>query len=242
LNSATRTVKIPSVNTRKAEVLRQTELFRELDVSVLDLLASHALEKKLKRGEVLFLAGEKAEGLYVVAEGSVRAFRTGMDGREQVMHVEQAVTTIAEVPVFDDGNYPSTVAAEESSRVLFIRKNDIRSACMKHPELALAATKLLARRLRRCAELVESLSLREVGQRVAKLLFEEAHARGVKTPSGIKFRQELTHNQLAARIGTVREVVTRAIMRLQAQGLIEVDGRRVTVRDLESLRSYADID
>ena len=222
------------------DILRRTELFRDLDDEVLQHIAARAIEKKIGRGELLFLEGEKAFGLYVIAEGSVRAFRTGIDGREQVIHVERAVTTIAEVPVFDDGTYPSSVAAEEPARLYFIQKEDIRSACLKHPQLALAATKLLASRLRKCAELVESLSLREVGQRVAKLLLEEALARGVKTEKGILFSQTLTHNKLAARIGTVREVVTRAMTRLQEQGFIHLDGKNVTVLDEASLRSYVE--
>lgn len=224
----------------KIEILKRTELFRGLDDEVLELLAGRAVEKRLDRGEVLFLAGEPAAGLFVLAEGSVRAFRTGMDGREQVIHVERAVTTVAEVPVFDGGNYPSTVAAEEPSRLYFIRKDDIRSASMRHPELALTAAKLLAARLRRCAELVESLSLREVGQRVAKHFLDEAAARGVKTPAGVRFDLKLTHNQLAARVGTVREVVTRAINRLQTQGLVETDGKKVTIPDPPALSAYAE--
>ena len=224
----------------KIEALKQAELFSNLDDAALHALASRAVEKKLDRDEVLFIAGEPAEGLYVIAEGSVRAFRTGMDGREQVIHVEKAVTTIAELPVFDDGNYPSTVAAEEPTRVFFLRKADIKSLSMKHPQLALSAAKLLAGRLRRCAELVETLSLREVGQRVAKVLLQEASTKGINTPTGIKFKQTLTHNQLAARIGTVREVVTRAITRLQTQGLVEIEGKKVTIPDTDALRSYAD--
>ena len=226
--------------TDKIEILKQTQLFRQLDEDVLRVLSAHANEKKLARHEILFLAGEPADGLYVIAKGSVRAYRTGQDGREQVLHTERAVTTIAELPVFDDGNFPSTVAAEEETSVLFIRKDDILAACMKYPQLALAAARLLAFRLRRCAELVETLSLREVGQRVAKAMLEEANARGVATPDGIRFTQKLTHNQLAARIGTVREVVTRAIIRLQSQGLIGVDGKTITIADIDTLRAYAD--
>ena len=221
------------------DILKQAELFRGLDLDALEFLASHASEKRLGHDEILFIAGDPAVGIYVVAEGTVRAYRSGPDGREQVMHVERAVTTIAEVAVFDDGNYPSTVAAEEPARLLLIRKDDIRSACMRHPALALAAAKLMATRLRRCAELVESLSLREVGQRVASLFLAEAAAGGMKTEQGVRFVQPLTHSQLAARIGTVREVVTRTISRLQSQGLILIDGKTVTVPDLKALNSYA---
>ena len=226
------------MNQRAASILKQTELFGGLGDDVLGLLAEHAVEKHLARGELLFLAGEKSSGLYVIAEGSLRAFRSGLDGREQVIHVERAVTTIAEVPVFDNGAYPSSVAAEEPTRLYFIRGEHIRSVCLTHPQLALAATRLLAARLRKCAALVESLSLQEVGQRVAKLLLDAASSKGKATPDGIAFDQTLTHSQLAARIGTVREVVTRSLARLQDQGLVILDGKRVIIPDEASLRSY----
>lgn len=223
----------------RASILEQAELFRDLDNEVIGLLASRSVERRLLRDEILFVAGEPAAGLYVVAEGSVRAFRSDLDGREQVIHVERAVTTIAEVTVFDEGNYPSTVAAEEPSLVFFIPRAQIRSACFTHPELALAAAKLLAMRLRKCAELVESLSLREVGQRIANLFLKEAVGR--ENADGVLvFQQKLTHNQLAARIGTVREVVTRALFKLQSMGLVAIDGRNVTIPDSGALRRYAD--
>ena len=234
------TLKMQSVEREKIRILKQTELFGSLDEKALRSLAARASEKQLRRGEILFLAGDRSAGLWVVAEGTLRAFRTGSDGREQVKHVEQAVTTIAELPAFDGGNYPSTVAAEEDSRLYFIRKEDIHAVSMQHPELALAAARLLARRLRKCAELVESLSLREVGQRVAGYLLDEAVKRGKATASGSRFELKVTHGQLAARIGTVRESVSRAFLRLQAQDLIKVTGKTVEIADIGALRGYVD--
>jgi CRP-like cAMP-binding protein len=224
----------------RAKVLGKTPLFASLDAPVLELLASRIVERTLKPNGILFIAGDPADGLYVIAEGSVRAFRSGADGREQVIHVERAVTTIAEVPVFDDGAYPSTVAAEEISRVYFIAKEDIRKISLAHPQLALAAAKLLAARLRHCADMVESLSLRDVSQRIAKVLVQEAVSRGVSSGKGSTFVQKLTHNQLAARIGTVREVVSRSLTRLETTGLITIRGKKVDVPDIGALRSYAD--
>jgi CRP/FNR family transcriptional regulator len=226
----------------KKKLLKQTALFRDLDDPILDFLAQGSAEKRLARDEILFLAGDQAAGLYVILDGSVRAFRTGIDGREQVIHVEKAVTTIAEVPVFDNGMYPSTVAADEESRVLFIAKEKVQAACLKHPQLALAAARLFASRLRQCAELVESLSLREVGQRLAHFLLEQAEKNGTPLSGGTSFRQELTHNQLAARIGTVREVVSRVMFRLQQQGLLAAKGRLITIPDRSALERYAGMD
>jgi CRP/FNR family transcriptional regulator len=225
----------------KAEIFKQAELFRDLDDVACKDLVDHSVEKTLERNEILFLAGDDAKGLYVIASGSLRAFRTGYDGREQVIHVEHAVTTIAEVPVFDNGKYPSTVAAEEPSTVFFLERNEIQRLCIQHPQIALAAAGLLAKRLRKCAELVETLSLREVGQRLGRLVIEQARENGKPTENGIRVRQDLTHNQLAARIGTVREVVSRALNRLQEQGLIRIDGKEVLVPDLKLLSQYADM-
>jgi CRP/FNR family cyclic AMP-dependent transcriptional regulator len=224
----------------KIPIFKRTELFRGLDDAVLDVLAKHSVVKRLQRNEILFLAGEAAKGLYVIASGSVRAFRTSADGREQVIHVERAVTTIAEVPVFDGGNYPSTVAAEESTTLYFLSKQQILKTAYEYPQLALAAVKIMAVRLRRCAELVETLSLREVGQRLANLLLDEAHNNGTKTPAGTKIKLQLTHNQLAARIGTVREVVTRMLIRLQEQGLIVHEGKDILIPDLKMVATYAE--
>jgi CRP/FNR family transcriptional regulator len=225
--------------TDKISALKKTSLFGELKESELRALADRAVEQRLARGEILFIAGEEARGLYVVVEGAVRAFRESVDGREQVIHVERAGATFAEVPMFDDGAYPSTVAAEEDSIILFIAKQDVRNLCLSHPVIALAALKLLAARLRRCAELVEALSLHEVDQRLARLLLEEARLRGRRAGKRVDFELALTNPQIAARIGTVREVVSRALSRLQQSELIVVSGRTVTILDEESLRAFA---
>jgi len=224
------------------EVFRKAELFRDLSDDALRNLTKHAVEKRLARNEILFVAGETAAGLYLVAEGAIRAFRTGIDGREQIIHVERAVTTIAEPPVFDNGKYPSTAAAEEASKLFFLPKDKVRAACFEHPELALAAARLMATRLRRCAELVETLSLREVGQRLASLILGEALNRGTKTPEGTLIKLDLTHNQLAARIGTVREVVTRTLIRLQEQRLMIHKGKNILIPDLKAIAAYAETD
>jgi CRP-like cAMP-binding protein len=225
--------------TDKVSALKKTALFGGLDESELSALAERAIEQRLVPGELLFVAGEEARGLYVIVEGAVRAFRESLDGREQVIHVERAGATIAEVPMFDDGTYPSTVAAEEDSLILFIDKRDVRKLCLRHPNIALATLKLLATRLRRCAELVESLSLHEVDERLARLLLDEARARGRRSGKEVVFELVLTNQQIAARIGTVREVVSRALSRLQQNELIVVNGRVVTIPAEEALQAFA---
>ena len=226
--------------TEKVTVLKQTALFGDLPESELSDLAQRAFEKHLKRDEILFSAGEISQGLFVIISGSLRAFREGVDGREQVVHVERAGATIAELPVFDEGPYPSTVAAEEDSVVLFIDKRVIRSLCDKQPAFALSALKLLAGRLRKCAELVEALSLREVDQRLARWLLNEARSRGNRLAGkSLEINLVLTNQQIAARIGSVREVVSRALNRLQQNDLIVIEGRKIIITDEAALDFYS---
>jgi CRP/FNR family transcriptional regulator len=223
----------------KMAALRRTALFGGLEDEELRALAARSVERRLAREEMLFVAGEEARGLYVVVSGAVRAFRAGADGREQVIHTERAGATLAEVPVFDNGTYPATAVADEDSVILFIAKEDVRKVCREQPGIALAALELLAGRLRRHAELVEALSLRAVGQRLARLLLKEARERGERSAGGTSFDIIATNGQIAARVGTVTEVVSRALARLHQDGLILLDNRRVTIPDEGLLASYA---
>lgn len=224
----------------KIAALKRTRLFEGLDDSTVRVLAERAFERRFQKDEVLFVAGEEARGLYVIVAGAVRAFRVSLDGREQVIHVERAGATIAEVPVFDDGTYPSTAAAEEPTTTLFIGKGDMLRLCLEHPEITLAAIRVLAGRLRHCAELVEALSLREVGQRLARFLVAEARRNGTRTNDGTSMELTQTNQQIAARIGSVREVVSRAFARLQHEGLIVVEGRQLVIPNDAALEAFAD--
>jgi CRP/FNR family transcriptional regulator len=220
--------------------LRKTELFSDLSAPLLVSLAEKAVERRLNRGEILFVLGEKAKGLYVIASGSLRAYRTGNDGREQTIHTEKSGSTIGELPLFDDQPYPSTVSAEEDSVVLFLDKDAVRQMCHDHPEIAMAALRVLARRLRKCAELVETISLRAVGQRLAQWFLNEADAQEGKRKGGVvEIDIALSREQMAARVGSVREVVSRALARLEEAGLIQIVGaHRLVIPDLQSLEEY----
>lgn len=224
---------------KKMEMLQTTQLFRGISADMLKPLAKRAVKRHLNSGEVLFLAGEPARGLYVIVSGSVRAFRLSEEGREQTIHVEFAGATVAEVPVFDGGTYPSTVMTEEESVVLFLEKEAVLTFLRQNPEAALSALAVLAGRLRRVASLVEGLSLQDVMQRLSAMLIEEAKRRHDHIQNGDFFLLPNSHQKLAARIGTVREVVTRNLNRLIDEGLIAVVGHRITILKVTALNDKA---
>lgn len=217
--------------TQKVSALARSHLFAGCPPEALKSLARVAEYRALDRGQMLFLAGELARGLFVIVSGSIRAFRVNAKGREQTIHVETSGATLAEVPVFDDGNYPATAVAEEPSEVLFISKAEVRRFLIANPAVALNALRLMAGRLRRHAELVDSLALKDVGQRLAQLLLEAARTQGTRD-------LDFSNQQLAARVGSVREVVSRTLARLAHAGFIETRPRGVTILDETGLKRF----
>ncbi len=218
------------------EALKRTAIFGAVDSESLKALAGRVRERKLRRGEILFTRGEKADGLYVVVSGSIRAYRESKDGREQTMHVETAGATLAEVAVFDNGIYPSTTMAEEDTIVLSLQRDTVLEFLRKNPEAALAALNVLASRLRKVTLRLEGVTLQDVSQRLAQLLLERA-ARIEPHEGRVSFALKESHQRIAANLGTVREVITRQLRRFANDGLIEVDGRNITILDSERLRA-----
>jgi CRP/FNR family transcriptional regulator len=230
-----------------AAALKRTVLFGNLQPEQLTELSALARKRELAQGELLFLAGEKAAGLFVIVSGRIRAFRVNMQGREQTIHIEREGATLAEVPVFDDGSYPATAVAEEPTTVLFLEKSDIRRFMLQHPEVSLTALKLMAQRLRGHADLVDALSLQQVGQRLARFLLSLSRDRGSRTGAGLQFDLALSNEDLARRVGSVREVISRTLTRLERDGLIaHLPGtksgkrRRLLIADEAALAKYAE--
>jgi len=131
----------------------------------------------------------------------------------------------------------STVRAVRRGQRVFEEgtRATILDACRRHPDVALGIIGVLARRVRSFAGLVEQLSLKDLTARTAALLLEESRASGAPT-----FVLGATRDELAARLGTVRELVSRALGRLRTAGLIRVAGRKVTIVDLRGLKDLAE--
>lgn len=227
---------------QRLKALAHTELFGGVPAEALQELATAARERHLSRGEILFSAGEKAVGLFVVVSGTLRAYRQTREGREQTIHVEGPGATLAEVPVFDGGPYPSTVQAEEDASVLVIPQRTLWRVLTNNPGAAVAALKLMARRLRKVSELAEYLALKDVAQRLAALLVEEATRYCGELRDGASFPFSLAHQTIAARLGSVREVITRQLHRLIDDEVIAMRDRKIVVLNAAALRARAMLD
>jgi len=223
-------------NVNVETVLRRTPLFAALAEHEMRALAARATMKHFRRGELLFGEGDACAGLFLVASGKIRIFKLSSSGREQVLALEGPGSSFAELPVFDGGNYPASASAFEDSEVLFISRRDFHNFCREHPDVALKVIAVVGSRLRRLVGIIEDLSFTTVRQRLISAILRLAQVNGTPSKEGICVELTNTHQDLAAELGTVRELVSRNLSRLQAQGLLEVDGRKIIVKDLASLK------
>ncbi len=225
------------VSARILSTLRSTPLFAGLSDAELQAIAERAVLKSFGPGELLFSEGDPCSGLHVIVGGRVRIFKSSRSGREQVLAIECSGTSIAELPVFDGGAFPASASTIEASEILFLSRKDFRMACVENPELALKVLQVVGGRLRRLVGIIEELSFTTLRQRLISWILREAKARG-QTRDGSTFLElGVTHQEIASQIGTVRELVSRNMARLQAQGLIESSGHEITILNQAALEA-----
>ena len=216
-------------------VLGRSALLGNLSSQEMQSVAMRTVRKSYAAGEWLFSEGEPCSGLFIVSSGRARIFKTSVGGREQVLAVEGPGSTMAELPVFDGGAYPASAVAIEDTEVAFISRRDFQAFCLEHPKVALKVLAVVGARLRKLVGIIEELSFTTIRQRLASMLVKLAQTEGKKTARGVEFRLPASHQEIANQLGTVRELVSRNLMRLQAEGLLEVDAREVVVKDLPGL-------
>jgi CRP-like cAMP-binding protein len=223
----------------KIELLRQTPYLRSVPAGVLQALAAGLRERRYQAGDVIFRKGDTSEGLGIVLRGRVRTLISSPEGREQVLKMFGAGRTFADIAVFDDEPQPADAIAVSESTVVFIPQADLIDLLKRHPEAAIEVIRLFATRLRAYKQMVEDLSLRTVVARVARLLVDRA--RGTQTlVEESAASPEYTQDEIAAMVGSVREVVQRALKTLEHAGLIHMARGRIQIIDVEALDGWSE--
>lgn len=228
---------MPETKVNHAQTLAKVQIFSGLAEDELAFLTQRTVPRRYAAGEIVFSEGEPCLGLYVVESGHVRIFKSSSGGREHVLSVEGPGGSVAELPVFDGGSYPASVAATDNATLLFISKQDFQALCLTHPQVALKVLKVIGARLRRLVGIIEELSFTTVRHRLASFLLRQSRKEGKRKDGGVEFTLPSSNQELAAQIGTVRELVSRNLSRLQAEGVLEIDGRSVLIRDLKALEA-----
>ncbi len=226
---------MPTVKPNLTATLRRLPLFTDLSEDELRLIAERVTTLRFESGAVIFSEGDSCHELLIVADGEVKLLKTAASGRRQLIAIERVGNSLAEVPVFDAGRYPATAEAASATTLLRLEAEHFRKICLLHSEVAVKFIKVLGHRLRNLHGLVEELSFSTVRGRLAAHLLHLAMRSG-QTRSLVQFELTENNEELAARLGTVRELVSRNLGRLHGEGLIQIHRKTVTVSDLSALK------
>jgi len=226
----------PAQDSLKA-TLRRLPLFTDLSEDELQLIARQVTVHRYGDGATIFSEGDACRELLLVQQGAVRIFKTAANGRQQLIGIERPGSSLAEVPIFDGDMHLATARSEGPAVLLRLDAEMFRSICRQHPDVAMKMVKVLAHRLRRMGKLVEDLSFTSVRGRLIAYLLHSLRQTGRQTAAGWEFDLKENNEELAARLGTVRELISRNLGRLHNEGLVRIRRRLVEVPDLEALQA-----
>jgi CRP/FNR family transcriptional regulator len=226
--------------TRNDEKIRKTlsevPIFSGLEPGQMDRIVAISQDREFSRGEMIFWEGDSGDGFYVVLGGRVKIFKVSPEGREKILHIFGPGEPFGEVPVFSGTSFPANAEALAKSRLLFFPRVDFVDLITRNPAIALNLLAVLSMRLRQFTVQIENLSLKEVPERLAGyliLLAEEQNAADAVT-------LEISKGQLASLLGTIPETLSRIFHKMNADGLIDVEGRTIRLLDRERLEFIAE--
>jgi CRP/FNR family transcriptional regulator len=221
------------------DIVKKALLFSGLADEYLSEVAEIAVRRPFAKGETLFTEGEKAEGFYLLAKGSVKLCKVSPDGREKVLHLVHAVETFAEAAFFGDGSYPAEAKGVEKGEVLFFPRESFMGLLERNPRFSLNLIASLSMLLRRFARQIEELSFADAPARLASYLLELASRKSTSYQGRTYLELDMRKGELASRLGTVSETLSRTFRKLKEEGIIEVDGSRVVILDMPKLQQMA---
>lgn len=219
--------------------LKEVALFSGLDPEELRQVAKIAMERRYRKGMVIFVEGEPGEAVFFVKSGKVKLSKPAADGREQILALLQPGEIFAEVVLFDEGPYPATAEAIEDTVVGMIRNKDMEKLVRNNPEISLKMLKVMNQKLRHAQTLIRDLALKDTSGRLAGMLLKLAAEYGQRTEDGIRISLPLTRQEIANLIGTSRETVTRLLSEFQRARVLEINRQEIVILDAKKLRSWS---
>ena len=212
------------------EVLRTVPIFSELSDEDITSLARLASRKRYPKDTVVFFENEEGDFFFTITEGRIKVTILGDDGREVILSVLGPGDFFGEMALLDNEPRSATAIAVEESELLSLHRNDFQTVLNDNKSITSALIRVLSARLRRANHQISTLALLDVYGRVARVIVDMAREEGKRLRDGrIAFRRA-THQEIANRIGTTRETVTRMLKDLERQGLIHVEGKEIVVQ------------
>ena len=218
-------------------LLRRVPLFEVLKDDDLEAIARVTITRSYDKDQVIILAEEEGDALFIIADGQVKVSIVSEDGREVILSLLGEGAVFGELSLLDGKPRSANVVATQDTELYMVRRADFLQLIYTVPQIAVGLLAELAARLRKTDRKIESLALLDVTSRISETLLQLADEQGSETKFGVSLEERPTHQQLASMSGTTRETVSRVLKRLEGQGYISSEGRSMTILREEHRKS-----
>ncbi|MEE2832880.1 MAG: Crp/Fnr family transcriptional regulator [Candidatus Latescibacterota bacterium] len=218
-------------------LLRRVPLFEVLKDDDLEAIARVTITRSYDKDQVIILAEEEGDALFIIADGQVKVSIVSEDGREVILSLLGEGAVFGELSLLDGKPRSANVVATQDTELYMVRRADFLQLIYTVPQIAVGLLAELAARLRKTDRKIEGLALLDVTSRISETLLQLADEQGSETTFGVSLEERPTHQQLASMSGTTRETVSRVLKRLEGQGYISSEGRSITILREEHRKS-----
>lgn len=222
-----------------SNILRKIPVFSELEDHLIDKIAELTIIKKYAKSDIIFFEGDPGEAIHFVKSGKVKIFKTSEGGKEIIINILSPGDIFAEVTLFQRNiPYPASVEVIEEGEIGSIRNRDLERLISENPQLAVELLRAMAKKLKEVQQRVRELGSNDAIERTIRVLSALAKNHGSKTKDGIVLCKNITRQDMANLVGTTRETMSRILSKFSKEGLVEIKGRTIVIKDADALEEY----
>jgi CRP-like cAMP-binding protein len=219
----------PQAAPNKLWFLKHIRLFDGITPSEMQEMEKITRMEEVKKRQLLYLTGDPSSSVYLLKKGRVKIANTAPNGKEVTFDILEAGEIFGELEVLEDAPRSTSAETLDDALICVIPRKDFDQYLAMHPNVTVKLTKLIGLRLKKIQSRVEDLVFRDVPARLAHLLSELGKTDGVADKQGIRLKAKLTHQEMANLIGCSRETVSATMGQFRDEGLIQMDGRTITI-------------
>lgn len=224
---------------RAIGLLRKCEVLLDIPVEALQVLAPTIKIGTYRPRQVIYLPGDRAQGVHFLAGGRIKISKVTRDGKELTLAYRTEGDFFGEPCLLDGGPREEMAEAMDSSTTVEVDRELLDQLLKTNGTAAYKFARALIARRKDLETRVEQLIFKDVGSKLAELLLSLGHEHGIADERGLIVGLKITHQEMANLIGSTRETVSLTLSQFKRKGLIQTDGRKVILADPEGLRALA---
>lgn len=215
--------------------LKRCPVFGDLTPEQIQLLETQCYVSEFQRGEVIYLPGDPGSSAMLLARGRVRIYHVTQEGKQALLGFVEPSELFGELSAYNGSVREEYAEASENSLVVLLPREVVGRMMVEHPSVSMRLTALFGLRLKRIERRLKSLLFRSSRERLMHLLLELSERYGRPTEDGILITRKFSHQDMASIIGATRETVTITLGELQEEGVLQIDRRRITLKDTDAM-------